>query len=164
MRWHLLKTFDEIYVLDLHGDTKEGIPGDENVFDIQQGVSISLFVKTNKKAETELGKIYHTEIRGNRELKYESLLKMQWEPSLYNELSPNKPYYFFVPKNEEGKEVYEKGFAINDLSINTYSLCILFKNFFNSLFKEILHISLQCFIRIFNIFCNKVINIFYIMF
>ena len=121
MRWHLLKTFDEIYVLDLHGDTKEGIPGDENVFDIQQGVSISLFVKTNKKAETELGKIYHTEIRGNRELKYESLLKMQWEPSLYNELSPNKPYYFFVPKNEEGKEVYEKGFAINDLSINKSS-------------------------------------------
>lgn len=121
MRWHLLKTFDEIYVLDLHGDTKEGIPGDENVFDIQQGVSISLFVKTNKKAETELGKIYHTEIRGNRELKYESLLKIQWEPSLYNELSPNKPYYFFVPKNEEGKEVYEKGFAINDLSINKSS-------------------------------------------
>ena len=121
MRWHLLKTFDKIYVMDLHGDTKEGIQDDENVFDIQQGVSITLFVKTKKKAGTELGKIYHAEIRGSREQKYERLLNMKWEPSLYNELSPNKPYYFFIPKNEEGKEEYEKGFALNNLFINKSS-------------------------------------------
>ena len=115
MRWHLLKTFDKIFVLDLHGDTKENIPDDENVFDIQQGVSITIFVKTRKKAEEELGKIYHAEIRGSREQKYEHLQNVKWDSTLYNELSPNKPYYFFVPKNEEGKDDYEKGVALNDL-------------------------------------------------
>ena len=54
MRWSLLKTFDKIYVLDLHGNAKkkEAAPDggkDENVFDIQQGVSINIFVKTNKE-------------------------------------------------------------------------------------------------------------------
>jgi predicted helicase len=121
MRWHLLKTFDKIYVLDLHGDTKEGIPDDENVFDIQQGVSITLFVKTKKKADSELGRIYHAEITGSREHKYKHLLNIKWEQSLYDELSPNEPYYFFVPKNEEGKDEYDKGFALNDLFINKSS-------------------------------------------
>ncbi|MBP6927395.1 MAG: N-6 DNA methylase [Caldisericia bacterium] len=54
MRQSLLETFDEIYVLDLHGNAKkkEACPDgskDENVFDIQQGVAIGLFVKTGKK-------------------------------------------------------------------------------------------------------------------
>ena len=107
--------------MDLHGDTKEGIPDDENVFDIQQGVSITLFVKTKKKADSELGRIYHAEITGSREHKYKHLLNIKWEQSLYDELSPNEPYYFFVPKNEEGKDEYDKGFALNDLFINKSS-------------------------------------------
>lgn len=50
MRQHLMNTFDEIYVLDLHGNSKkkETAPDgskDENVFDIQQGVAILLAVK-----------------------------------------------------------------------------------------------------------------------
>jgi predicted helicase len=50
MRWHLLKTFDKIYTIDLHGNSKkkETAPDgslDQNVFDIQQGVSINIFVK-----------------------------------------------------------------------------------------------------------------------
>ncbi len=54
MRWNLLKTFDKIYTIDLHGNSKkkevcpDGSP-DQNVFDIQQGVSINIFVKTGKK-------------------------------------------------------------------------------------------------------------------
>jgi len=52
MRWSLLNTFDKIYILDLHGNSKkkEAAPDggkDENVFDIQQGVSINIFVKTH---------------------------------------------------------------------------------------------------------------------
>lgn len=121
MRWHLMKTFDKIYVLDLHGDTKEGIPNDENVFDIQQGVSITLFVKTREKQDTELGRIYHAEIKGSREIKYERLLDLNWSPSLYNEITPPKPYYFFIPKSEEGKSEYDAGFALSDLIINKSS-------------------------------------------
>lgn len=121
MRWHLLKTFDKIFVLDLHGDTKENIASDENVFDIQQGVSITLFVKTGKKSESELGKIYHKEIKGSREHKYDYLQNTQWESTFYGELSPSAPYYFFVPKSEEGKDEYENGLALNDLFLSKSS-------------------------------------------
>ena len=53
MRWHLLKTFDKIYTIDLHGNAKkkETAPdgsADQNVFDIMQGVSINIFVKKKK--------------------------------------------------------------------------------------------------------------------
>ena len=53
MRWHLLKTFDKIYTIDLQGNSKkkevspDGSP-DQNVFDSMQGVSINIFVKTGK--------------------------------------------------------------------------------------------------------------------
>jgi hypothetical protein len=64
MRWNLLKTFDKIYTIDLHGNgkKKETAPDgsvDQNVFDIMQGVSINLFVKTNKKTKNELAKVFH---------------------------------------------------------------------------------------------------------
>ena len=60
MRWNLLKTYDKIYTIDLHGNSKkkETAPdgsADQNVFDIMQGVSINLFVKTGKKKDNELG-------------------------------------------------------------------------------------------------------------
>ena len=63
MRWNLLKTYDKIYTIDLHGNSKkkETAPDgskDENVFDIMQGVSINLFVKNGKKRANELGKIF----------------------------------------------------------------------------------------------------------
>ena len=54
MREELMKTFDKVYILDLHGNSKkkevclDGSP-DQNVFDIMQGVSINIFVKKKKK-------------------------------------------------------------------------------------------------------------------
>lgn len=58
MRYHLLKTFDTIYILDLHGNArkKEATPDgskDENVFDIMQGVSINIFVKNRNSSLTQ---------------------------------------------------------------------------------------------------------------
>ncbi len=72
MRWHLLNTFDKIYVIDLHGNSKkkEETPSggvDENVFDIQQGVSINLFVRTAQKRKGQLGKVYPYGTLGCRE-------------------------------------------------------------------------------------------------
>lgn len=54
MRQSLLDSFDTIYVLDLHGNTKrkEAAPDgsrDENVFDIQQGVAIGIMVKIREE-------------------------------------------------------------------------------------------------------------------
>ena len=73
MRKHLLETFDEIYILDLHGNSKKKEKAsdggkDENIFDIQQGVAISIFVRTSQK-KTALGTVRHSELLGKRETK-----------------------------------------------------------------------------------------------
>jgi len=80
MRQSLMKTFDEIYILDLHGNSlkKETTPEggkDENVFDIRQGVAIALFIK-NKKAKEP--KVFHLDKYGLREEKYEWLDKNEF--------------------------------------------------------------------------------------
>ena len=78
MRWNLLKTYDKIYTIDLHGNTKkkETTPDgdkDENVFNIEQGVSINFFIKTGKKKENELGQVFHLDLFGKRQFKYDIL-------------------------------------------------------------------------------------------
>ena len=80
MRWHLLKTYDAIYTLDLHGNAKkkETAPDgskDENVFDIQQGVSINFFIKTGKKKPDQLGGLPLRPLR-HREAKYDFYFPM----------------------------------------------------------------------------------------
>lgn len=120
MRWNLLKTFDKIYTIDLHGNAKkkETAPDgtkDENVFDIMQGVSINLFVKTGKKAKDELGKVYHKDLYGLRSNKYEYLDCATIESIGYEELTPKEPMYFFVPKNFGLEDDYYKGASIVDL-------------------------------------------------
>ena len=123
MRWHLLKTFDKIYTIDLHGNTtkKETCPDgspDVNVFDIMQGVSINIFIKTGKKKINELSKVYHYDLYGKRELKYEFLSNNALYNVNFNQLENNSPFYFFLPKDEEGRGRYEKGFKPDELFIN----------------------------------------------
>ena len=120
MRKHLMQTFDKIYILDLHGNAKkkETSPDgskDENVFNIQQGVSINIFVKRGKKNADELAKVYHTELFGEREKKYEYLNANDLSTAGYKELTPTEPYYFFVPKDFSVQEEYDKGFSIEKL-------------------------------------------------
>lgn len=120
MRWNLLKTFDKIYTINLHGNNKkkevcpDGSP-DENVFDIQQGVSISMFIKTGEKKAKELGKVYYYDLYGKREEKYDFLTNTLFSEVEYKELNPIAPMYFFVPKDFELMEEYEKGVKVNDL-------------------------------------------------
>lgn len=120
MRWNLLKTFDKIYTIDLHGNgkKKETCPDgskDENVFDIMQGVSINLFVKTSKKGKDELGKVYHKDLYGIRQQKYDFLDGATLENVGYEEMKPKAPMYFFVPKNFDLQEEYDKGFKVDEL-------------------------------------------------
>ena len=115
-----MQTFDKIYILDLHGNAKkkETSPDgskDENVFNIQQGVSINIFVKRGKKNADELAKVYHTELFGEREKKYEYLNANDLSTAGYKELTPTEPYYFFVPKDFSVQEEYDKGFSIEKL-------------------------------------------------
>ena len=120
MRWSLLHSFDEIYIIDLHGNSKkkeaapDGSP-DNNVFDIQQGVSINLFIKTGKKNEDQLAKVFHYDLYGNRKGKYQFL----WDHNLtqigFKELEPQPPQYFFVPKDYRLQAEYDKGISLDKL-------------------------------------------------
>ncbi|MCL2294228.1 MAG: N-6 DNA methylase [Spirochaetes bacterium] len=120
MRWNLLKTFDIIYTIDLHGNAKkkevspDGSP-DQNVFDIMQGVSINIFVKTGQKKKNELAKVYHSDLYGKRETKYEYLQNNSLKNTKWQQLEFSDDNYFFVPKNFEDQKEYEKGLTINEL-------------------------------------------------
>jgi predicted helicase len=124
MRWHLLKTYDKIYTIDLHGNSnkKEKTPdggSDINVFDIQQGVSINFFIKTGKKKMTELGKVFHFDLFGKREFKYNFLINNSFTSIPYNELSPVKPNLFFVPTDDSGLLEYNEGIELNELFLTS---------------------------------------------
>jgi hypothetical protein len=110
MRQSLINSFDEIYVLDLHGNSlkKEKAPDgskDENVFDIQQGVAIVLVMKSKQKKGTI--KVFHGEIWGLRDDKYEYLSHHDVASTKWKQLEPNTPFYFFVPKEEKHRKSYE---------------------------------------------------------
>ncbi|MBQ3804946.1 MAG: DNA methyltransferase [Prevotella sp.] len=148
MRWNLLKTFDKIYTIDLHGNSKkkETCPDgskDENVFDIMQGVSINLFVKTGKKGKDELGKVYHKDLYGLRQQKYDFLDGATLGNVGYEEMKPKAPMYFFVPKNFDLQEEYDKGFKVDELfnvssvSVVTAKDAILVDMNENSLFAKV---------------------------
>lgn len=132
MRWHLLKTYDKIYTIDLHGNAKkkEIAPdgsADVNVFDIEQGVSINFFIKTGKKKPNELGKVYHFDLYGKRDLKYDFLIENNLKSTPYDEVTLTAPEYFFMPKDFGDKIEYDKGFQLTDLFIES-SLGVLSKN------------------------------------
>ncbi len=118
MRKHLLETFDKIYILDLHGSTKknEAAPDgskDENVFDIMQGVSINIFVKTS--ANKKLAEVKHFEVYGLREIKYRILNNNSIESFHWQKLNCKEPYFFFVPKAFEQKEIYNQYIGLDHL-------------------------------------------------
>ncbi|UAM96845.1 DNA methyltransferase [Polaribacter litorisediminis] len=120
MRWNLLKTYDKIYTIDLHGNSKkkEVSPDgsvDQNVFDIMQGVAITIFVKTDKKNKNELGDVFHYDLYGKRDLKYDFLWKSSLKAINFEKLPNKAPSYFMVQKDFELEVSYNKGFSITDL-------------------------------------------------
>lgn len=120
MRWSLLKTYDSIFILDLHGNAKkkEVAPDgrlDANVFDIEQGVSINLFIKNGKKKPNELGKVFHFDLYGKRELKYEYLFTNSLESIKYKKVKNIPPHYLFAPKNFTEYNTYNEWISVNDL-------------------------------------------------
>ena len=118
MRHSLLATFNEIYILDLHGGSskKEECPDgskDVNVFDIRQGTAIAIFIK--KKEKEEECKVYHFEIWGLKEKKYDWLSENDIKIDKWKKLNPTSPYYFFIPREEKGKDFYEKCLKITNI-------------------------------------------------
>ena len=120
MRWSLMQSFDKIYIIDLHGNSKkkEICPDgskDENVFDIQQGVSINIFIKNGKKRKGELAEVFHYDLYGKRQDKYDYLTGNGFADTPFRRLEPNEPFYFFVPRDESNRAEYEQGFRMDEV-------------------------------------------------
>ena len=97
MRQSLMRSFERIYVLDLHGNAKkkEHAPDgskDENVFDIEQGVAISLFVK---REGLERG-VWRGDLWGRRLEKYKATAEGTLASVDWLLLKPDTPFYFFA--------------------------------------------------------------------
>nr|WP_317404183.1 type ISP restriction/modification enzyme [uncultured Helicobacter sp.] len=206
MRYHLLRTFDKIYILDLHGNTrkKETTPNgdkDDNVFDIMQGVSINIFVKlpyniksahhaeslstcnteslsachteftptchteplgevsqntkNTKKSKNKdishslnmtnnLATIYHYDLYGKRKDKYNFLAENTLDSIQWQILTPQNPFYLFIPQNDLLRIEYDKGWSVKDIfKVSGVGICskrdkIVFHNSKESL-KSMLH-------------------------
>jgi predicted helicase len=118
MRQSLMNTFTDIYILNLHGNAKkkEVAPDgskDENVFDIQQGVSIGIFIKEMGKISPAM--VHYADLWGKREGKYEVLAVTDFTSTTWIELKPTSPHYLFVPQDTELLPEYEQGWKTTDI-------------------------------------------------
>ncbi|WP_187848354.1 type ISP restriction/modification enzyme, partial [Helicobacter pylori] len=117
LRRSLLECYDELYILNLHGNArkKEETPQgakDENVFNIMQGVSINLFVK---KAQTTKQKIHYYDVYGERAEKYAFLAQNDLNSIKWLELAPREPFYLLLPQKTPLLEEYEQGFSVQEM-------------------------------------------------
>jgi len=116
MRQSLMNSFDQIYLLDLHGNAKkkEKCPDgskDENVFDIQQGVAVILAIKKNGLKK----KVSHGDLWGLQQAKYDWLKNNNIKTTKWKKLTPKSEFYFFVPREEKLLARYQKYTKITDI-------------------------------------------------
>ncbi|WP_109480749.1 type ISP restriction/modification enzyme [Paraburkholderia sp. C35] len=122
MRWHLLKTFDKIWILDLHGSAKkkEIAPdgkSDKNVFDIRQGVAIIVAVK-RRGGHEQRAEIMHGKLWGERASKFQALNEATSVNSLSStKLEPHSRYQMFYPIDQAILDTYDKGFSVADFFV-----------------------------------------------
>ena len=130
MRQSLMQSFDNIYVLNLHGNSKkkEKAPDgskDENVFDIQQGVAIGIFVK-EQSTKTSLSKVHYAELWGIRQVvektgshfvggKYSWLVENDVTTTNWTVFNPQAPLYLFKPQETTSGAEYNIGWKITDI-------------------------------------------------
>jgi len=119
MRKELMRAFDAIYIINLHGNSRKNEVSpdgskDENVFDIMQGVSINILCRTPNHTASNCH-IYYTDLFGSRIEKYNYLIHHSLSDVEWTEITPKEPQLFFVPKNFALQEEYEKGFSVDEL-------------------------------------------------
>ena len=125
MRRSLLNSFDEMYILNLHGSLlkSEKSPGgstDENVFDIRQGVAISLFIKIKGREEKKACRVFYSELFGTRKSKFAQLDGNDIDTINWREIFPHNRYYLFKPRHQEDSAMktgsnYDKFYKITDI-------------------------------------------------
>ena len=119
MRQSLMHTFDDIYILDLHGNSlkKETCPDgspDKNVFDIRQGVAIAFFIKHGEKEKRD-ALVHHAECYGTRENKYDYLDTHDLSSTEWKNINPHSPFYMFIPRDEALEAEYRRFAAIPEV-------------------------------------------------
>lgn len=112
MRQSLMHTFDDIYLLDLHGnalkkETCSDGSQDKNVFDIRQGVAIAFFVKRGGKTKA-VAAVRYAELYGARETKYDWLNKHDRTKTNWQSISPAAPFYLFKPSDNALQKCYKE--------------------------------------------------------
>ncbi|WP_139543408.1 type ISP restriction/modification enzyme [Helicobacter pylori] len=126
LRRSLLECYDELYILNLHGNArkKEETPQgakDENVFNIMQGVSINLFVK---KAQTTKQKIHYYDVYSQRAEKYTFLAQNDLNSIEWLEIAPRAPFYLLLPLKTPLLEEYEQGFSVQEMfQVGSTGIC-----------------------------------------
>jgi REP element-mobilizing transposase RayT len=175
MRQSLMNSFNEIYILDLHGNSlkKEKCPDgskDENVFDIKQGVAIALFIKSKRVGQTFLSdtnytkktssredvvgqaflpdtcEVGHSELWGLRGNKYDWLENNEIKTTRWKRLLPKSEFYLFVPRDEGLLESYEKNLKITDIfPINSVGIVTSRDSFVIDAHKELLKRRIRMF-------------------
>jgi predicted helicase len=122
MRAHLLRTFQRLYVVNLHGNARrkerapDGSP-DENLFDIQQGVAILIAIRNpnNFPNPDESAPVWYFDVWGSREKKYDFLRTATLESIRWTPLTPRAPMYLFVPQDTALEAEYQRGWRIPDI-------------------------------------------------
>jgi len=125
MRQQLMKAFTDIYILNLHGNSKkkERTPeggADENVFDIQQGVAIGVFVKNTLNPPADgSAQVHYADLWGKRAEKYAALGQLSLDSVSWETFTPQAPFYLFSPQNLDLKGEYDRGWRIADIMPKT---------------------------------------------
>ena len=150
MRQSLMNSFDEIYILDLHGNSlkkEKAADGskDENVFDIQQGVAIAFFIKYKKGKKKQ---IYHQEIFGLREAKYDWLDKHDIKNVKWKKIFPRPKFHLFIPTDNKLANHYYSFFKITEIfPVNSVGIVTARDNFVIDFERQVLERRIRDFIN-----------------
>ncbi|MCA9626439.1 MAG: hypothetical protein KC766_02180 [Myxococcales bacterium] len=120
VRQELLTQFDKLFIVDLHGDSNVGEKppsgmSNENVFDIQQGVSITVCASASQGTSTSLSEVAHRDVWGTRGEKYDALLSGTVSALARAKLEPIEPKYFFIPFDKTHLDEYQRFPSLNEL-------------------------------------------------
>ena len=120
MRSSLMREFNKIYILDLHGNAnrQETTPDggkDENVFDIKQGVCILIAVRNASHRSNQTAEVFKADLWGTRDEKYSALSSIRFGDVHWTKLNPQEPMNMFFSEDSKKKTTYEDGFSVRDL-------------------------------------------------
>jgi predicted helicase len=116
VRFTLSEQFRELALLNLHGSRqrrgRSNVISDDNVFDIEQGVTITTAAESGMKSV--ISRVRYAELIGSRELKNQFLLKSTAASIETDSITPQSPYYFFTPRDDSKRSEYDAYTSITE--------------------------------------------------